>query len=199
MDRVPTEGRPVRTIALPRRFRRRIPVKFLLVLGIVMLLLPFAANGAGLLPAWANPFRDQSVDHSAAPLLLAIHDVAQFRAATGTFQVLVDLEHNTSNVPAVISGDRTTLFATGNVDALVDFSALGSDRVSVSPDRRSVTLRLPTPQLGTAVVDPAQSRVVGRQRGLVQRLGEMVGGTPTDDRELYVLAGHKAGGGGRSQ
>lgn len=159
--------------------------------GALVIVVGLAAFVAGALTGWSNPFHQQTVDRSSTPLLLQLQNVAQYRAATGTFQVLVDVEHDTADVPSVISGERTTLFATGTVDATVDFSALGTDRVTTSADRRSVTIALPAPTLSPAVVDPVRSRVVGHERGLVQRIGDALGDTATDDHELYALAGKK--------
>jgi hypothetical protein len=105
--------------------------------------------------------------------------------------VLVDLEHDTPNVPAIISGERTTFFATGRVDSVVDFSGVDGHRVVASPDRLSVTISLPAPVLEPAVIDPAQSRVVGQQRGIVERVTGVFDQAPRSDQELYVLAGHK--------
>jgi hypothetical protein len=90
-----------------------------------------------------------------------------------------------------VSGERTTFFAVGRVDALVDMAGIGDDRVTTSPDRRSVTIALPAPVLAPAVVDPAQSRVVGRERGIVERLAGVVEDSPTGEQELYALAGGK--------
>jgi Protein of unknown function (DUF4230) len=156
----------------------------------VVALVPFGAQVAAV-PGWSNPFAQQTIDRSPAPLLTAMRDVAQFRAATGTFQVLVDLERDTPNVPAIISGERTTLFATGHVDSVVDFSALDGRHVVMSPDRLAVTISLPPPTLEPAVVDPAQSRVVGRERGIVERVTGVFDQAPQSDQELYVLAASK--------
>jgi hypothetical protein len=93
----------------------------------------------------------------------------------------------------VISGERTTLLATGTVDAYVDFTALGPDRVRLSDDRRSATITLPVPQLAHPTVDPAQSRVLARDRGLVQRIGDAVENTTTDDTPLYREAEQRLG------
>jgi hypothetical protein len=41
------------------------------------------------------------------------------------------------------------------------------------------------------VIDPAQSRVVGRERGLAQRIEDAVEDNPRDDSELYRLAAAK--------
>ncbi|HJT02236.1 MAG TPA: DUF4230 domain-containing protein [Pseudonocardiaceae bacterium] len=168
--------------------RRRTSRKLLAaVLGIAVLV-PVTTQLVDVFPHWANPFKQQIVDHSPAPLLLALQDLSKYHAATGTFQVVVDLERDTPHVPPLISGERTTFLGTGSVDAMVDFSNLGSDRVAVSPDRRSVTVALPTPQLAPAVLDPATSRVVGRERGLLNRIADALQDNPVDEQELYQLA-----------
>jgi hypothetical protein len=71
---------------------------------------------------------------------------------------------------------------------MVDFSNLGLDRVAVSPDRRSVTVALPAPRLAPAVLDPATSRVVGRERGLFNRIADALQDNPADEQEFYQLA-----------
>jgi hypothetical protein len=174
----------------PARPRRKVPLKLVAAAAAVGLAVPVGLGIAGSLPDWGS-FEQQTVDRSAAPLLTALRDVAQHRAAEGTFQVLVDVEQDTPYVPSFISGERTSFFAVGRVDALVDVAGLGADRVTASPDRRSVSIALPAPVLAPAVVDPAQSRVVGRDRGLVERLSGVVEDSPTGEQELYVLAGAK--------
>ena len=121
-------------------------------------------------------------------MLLAPQDLSQYHAATGAFQVVVDVQHDTPNVPSLISGERTTFLGIGSVNATVDFANVGADRVTVSPDRRSVAIALPAPQLAPAVVDPAASRVVGRERGLVNRIAAAFEDSPTSEQQLYQLA-----------
>jgi Protein of unknown function (DUF4230) len=169
---------------------RRRWMKVLVGGAAVVALIPFGAQVAAV-PGWSNPFQQQSVDRSSAPLLTAMRDVAEFRAATGTYQVLVDLEHDTPNVPAIISGERTTFFATGSVDSVVDFSALDARHVTMSPDRLTVTISLPAPVLRPAVVDPAQSRVVGQERGIFERVTGVFDQAPRSEQELWVLAARK--------
>jgi hypothetical protein len=186
-------ARVVRTVAepprRPRRGRRTLTAVAAATGAVV--LVPLAIQGAEQLPGWADPFEEQIIDRSPAALLVALRDVAEYTAARGTFQVLVDVEHDTPYMPAVISGERTTFFAVGDVDAVVDFTGLGPERVLVSPDRRSATIMLPAPELGEAVVDSQESRVVGRERGLAQRLAGVFEDNPTGEQELYLLAEEK--------
>jgi Protein of unknown function (DUF4230) len=151
----------------------------------------------GLLPSIPNPFAEKTVDRSQPALLRSIQDLREFRAATGNFQVIVDLERDTP-LPAEILGERTLFVAAGTVDAVVDFSALGRQNVVVSDDRRSATITLPAPTLSRPRLDLARSRVYDRDRGLLNRIGDVFsdGG---DQQELYVAAEAKllaAAGGG---
>ena len=151
----------------------------------------------GLLPSIPNPFAEKTVDRSQPALLRSIKDLREFRAASGNFQVIVDIERDTP-LPAEILGERTLFVAAGSVDAVVDFSALGRQNVAVSDDRRSATITLPAPTLSRPRLDLSRSRVYDRDRGLLNRIGDVFsdGG---DQQELYVAAEAKllaAAGGG---
>ena len=185
-----TQQQPAQIPSFRGTRRRRRTAAVAAVAGLA-LLVPVGFGVSDAVDRWTAPPAEQTIDRSPAPLLLAMRDIAQYHAATGTFQVLVDVEHDTPYLPSAISGERTTFFATGNVDAQVDFATLGPDAVSVSPDRRSATITLPAPTLAPAVVDPAQSRVVGRERGLAQRIGDAIEDNPTDDSDMYKLAAAK--------
>lgn len=179
-DRIDPSERPPR--------RSRTPRKLVAAIFGIAILVPATTQLVDVLPHWGNPFKQQIVDRSPAPLLLALQDLSQYHAATGTFQVLVDVEHDTAHIPALISGERTTFLGIGSVDAVVDFTNVGPDHVTVSPDRRAVSLALPAPRLAAAVVDPAASRVVGRERGLLNRIAAVFQDNPTSEQEVYQLA-----------
>jgi phosphate transport system ATP-binding protein len=68
---------------------------------------------------------------------------------------------------------------------------VGPDRVTISSDGTSVTITLPPPRLSPATVDPAASRIVGRDRGIVERLADVLEDNPTNDDQLYQLATQK--------
>nr|WP_246324672.1 DUF4230 domain-containing protein [Petropleomorpha daqingensis] len=147
-----------------------------------------AGLGFYALNSVSNPLEEKVIDRSTTPLLLALDDLHEYHAATGTFQVVVDQERDTPWVPAAISGERTQLLATGTVDAYVDFGSLDTDGVQLSADGKTATITLPAPELGDASVDPAQSRVLDRDRGIVQRIGDAVENDTTDDTALYRSA-----------
>jgi hypothetical protein len=183
LEQKPTLQEP---IPPPRRSR---PLRAVLAtIAGIALLVPLAPRAADLLPSWGNPFAPKVVDRSPAPLVLALRDLAEYHAASGTFQALVDVERDTPHVPSLISGERVTFLAVGTVDAVVDFSGLGAERVAVSADRRAVTITLPAPQLAKATIDHDASRVLDRDRGLLERLGGVFEESPTSEQELYRLA-----------
>ncbi|PZS20739.1 MAG: DUF4230 domain-containing protein [Pseudonocardiales bacterium] len=172
--------------------RRRTRRRLLAAVATIAILVPIGTQLGSFFPHWSNPFASQVVDHSPAPLMLALQNLSQYHAATGTFEVVVDVEHDTAHVSPLISGERTTFLGRGSVDAMVDFAGVGTNRVTVSPDRRSVTFALPAPRLAPAVIDPAASRVIGRERGIFNRVAAVFENNPTsDDQELYQLASAK--------
>ena len=173
-------------VSRPRR--RRLPLR-LAAAGIgIAVLVPLADRAFDFLPSWDNPFQQEVVDRSTPPLMLALADLHEYHAATGTFQVVIDQERDTPYLPSAISGERTSFLATGSVDAYVDFSDVGAQAVQVSPDRRSVTIALPAPRLGEASVDPDNSRVLDRDRGVLNRIGGVFEEDPSSEGEFYVLA-----------
>ena len=75
-----------------------------------------------------NPFATRQVDRSQPVLLKAIEDLEVFKAASGNFQVVVDLEEGSRGIPLILKGQRTLFLAGGSVDAEVDFSSLEQGR-----------------------------------------------------------------------
>ena len=185
----PGPGRPPGWPPPGRRSRVR------LVAGILLALVLFVAvsglSGLRLWPSFPNPFATRQVDRSQPVLLKAIEDLAVYKAASGHFQVVVDLEESSRGIPLLVKGQRTLFVAGGSVDAEVDFSGLKEGAIKVSPDGKRVDITLPRARLTPATVDPEQSRVFSRERGLLDRLGSVLSDNPTSERELYRLAGAK--------
>jgi hypothetical protein len=78
--------------------------------------------------------------------------------------------------------------ASGRVEAYVDFSKIGDGAIKESADGKSVEIRLPAPQLGETHLDLESSYVFAEQRGILNRLGDLAGGDPNRQREVYQLA-----------
>lgn len=146
-----------------------------------------AATLIGLPSFLSNPFRDETVVRDHAAVLQSLEDLSEYHAATGSFQVLVDIEHRTRFVPSFFKGERTTFLAEGSVDAVVDLDELGPDSVVLAEDG-SVTLILPAARLDEPVIDHEASGVLDRDRGLLDRVGGVFSDNPTSERELYLEA-----------
>jgi hypothetical protein len=157
---------------------------------VIALWLAFGGLG-GCLPSFDNPFRTETVDRSSPVVLKSIQNLRRFEAASGHFEVIVDLEKDTRFVPSPIRGERVLFVAVGDVEAGVDFSGVKGDAVRVSNNRRSVDLELPHAEFFGARVDPGRSYVYDRDRGLVDRVASIFQDNPTSEQELYVLAEEK--------
>jgi hypothetical protein len=185
------QDRPASTLLVQPAPRRRSST--VVRLGGVALVAALAIAGAGkaadLLPSWGDLPQEVVVDRQRPALVLALADLAEYHAAQGTFQVVVDLERDTPYVPAVVKGERTTYLAVGAVDGLVDLRALGEG--AVRTEGQTAVITLPRPRLGEAVVDLEQSRVVARDRGVLDRVSGAFGDSPTSERDVALLAQDK--------
>ncbi|HET7489408.1 MAG TPA: DUF4230 domain-containing protein [Acidimicrobiales bacterium] len=173
--------------------RRAGPLRTLVVGALVVAGALSIGSSLHLLPSLHNPFGTHSVDRSQPALLKAVQDLSDYHAASGNFQVVVDVEKDAKFMPSFVRGERTLFVASGTVDAFVDFAGLGSGAVTVSPDGHGVTVALPHARLADPRIDPEASRVVTRQRGVLDRLGGVFTDTPTGERQLYLLAEKKVG------
>jgi Protein of unknown function (DUF4230) len=183
---VPLDPRgPVRRPSGPRRPLWTLAVLVALVVAAVAL---GRLTDLRLWPSLPNPFASRSVDRSQPVLLRSIQDLSVHKAATGNFEVLVDIEKDSPLVPSFLKGERTLFVAAGTVDAEVDFSRLDPSAVKVSEDRRSASITLPHARLAKPHIDPGRSYVANRERGALDRLGSVFSDNPTSERELYLLA-----------
>ncbi|MEJ3749904.1 DUF4230 domain-containing protein [Actinomycetes bacterium KLBMP 9797] len=180
-DDEPPEPAP----APPRRGRGL----FWLALAIgVAVALVVGVQAVGIWPSWRNPFAQEETDRSQPPLLLSIKDLSRYVAAEGNFQVVVDLERNRKYVPEFLLNQRTLFVGAGRVEAYVDFGKIGDGAIEVSDDAKSVTVKLPAPQLSEASLDLEKSYVFAEQRGPLNRLADVFRSDPNRQQEVYVLA-----------
>ena len=136
-------------------------------------------------------FGSTEIDRSQPPLLVQLSDLAEYRAASSSFELVVDLENDVKFLPDFVAGDRSVMIAAGTVDAKVDFSNLTEQNVVVSEDRKSAVIHLPSPEIADPRVDNERTEVVARQRGLLTRIGGVFSDQPINDQKLYVLAEQK--------
>ncbi|WP_406723786.1 DUF4230 domain-containing protein [Streptomyces sp. GD-15H] len=172
-----------------RRLPGRIPgwAKALTAVVVVLAVL-FAGIRLSVLPGLKDLFGTETQDRSGPALLESIQDISRYDAATGNFQVVVDLEKDAKFLPDAVRGSRTLYVGAGTVDAYVDLGKLGKDDVQVDEDRTSATLRLPHARLGTPALDPERSYAVSKQRGLLDRLGDLFSDNPNSEQAVQKLA-----------
>ena len=149
------------------------------------------ASAVHLLPQLRNPFAETTTDRSQPVLLKSITSLSRYEAASGSFQVVVNLSQHTAFLPGFLEGSQTLFLGQGTDIAFVDFSHLKGKNVQVSPDRTAVTVKLPTPQLEPAVLDVKQSYVFAQQQGLLNRIGNFFSGNPNSQQAVYELAQQK--------
>ncbi|MFI6491590.1 DUF4230 domain-containing protein [Streptomyces sp. NPDC050564] len=160
---------------------------------VLVLVVLFAGLRLALLPGLRDVFGTETHDRSGPALLKSIRDISRYDAASGNFQVVVDLEKDAKYLPDAIRGTRTLYVGAGTVDAYVDLGTLGEKDVTVNADRTSATLRLPHAALGKPALDPDHSYAVSKQRGLLDRIGDIFSDNPNDERAVQKLAAKHIG------
>ncbi|MFM7063465.1 MAG: DUF4230 domain-containing protein [Actinomycetes bacterium] len=162
---------------------------------VVVPLVVIAATLVGLLVVGVlstfDPLASNQVDRSGPAVLEKIRELEQFTAAEGQFVQTVDFESDAKYLPSVLKGERVVASVQGNVQATVDFGSLDQDAVSVSDDRRSISLRLPAPELQSADIEEDSTRILTRDRGIIDRAADFFSENPSDDTPLYRAAERK--------
>ncbi|MBW5249985.1 DUF4230 domain-containing protein [Streptomyces poriferorum] len=172
-----------------RRLPGRMPAwaKVMTAFVLVMAVL-FAGIRLAVLPGIKDLFGTETTDRSGPAVLKSIKDMSRFDAASGNFQVVVDLEKDAKYLPDAVRGSRTLYVGAGTVEAYVDLGSVGGNGVTVNDDRTSATLRLPHAQLGKPALDADHSYAVSKQRGLLDRLGDVFSDNPNSEHAVQKIA-----------
>jgi Protein of unknown function (DUF4230) len=175
---------------IPRTGRQlgRIAAVVAAIAAVIVLLL--ALSAVRLLPQLRNPFHTTTTVRTQPPLLKSITSLSRYEAASGAFQVVVDLSRHTWFLPSFIAGSQTLFVGEGSVIAYVDFGALKGSAIKVAPGN-AVTIILPKARLEPAVLNVSQSYVFAEQQGLVNKVADFFSGNPNSQQEVYVLAQQK--------
>jgi hypothetical protein len=156
------------------------PVAFTAIAVAVLLAALLVASVLGFGPISNKSERDQTV------LLKSVKNVSQYHAAVGNFEILLDEKEDTGGLPDFIAGRRTLFVAAGTVNAYVDLAGLAEEDLILSANGKSVTLRLPEPQLDKPNIDHDRSYVYSQDRGIADRVVDAF--TAPQQAELYLLA-----------
>jgi len=155
------------------------------VLAVAVLVI--ALSAVHLLPQLRNPFAERTTITSQPVLLKSITALSRYEAASGSFQVVVELSQH-SLLPSFLQGTDTLFIGQGNDIAFVDFGQLKGRAIQVSANRAAVTVTLPHAQLEPAVLNVRQSYVYAQQQGLLNRIGNFFGGNPNSQQQVYIAA-----------
>ncbi|MFE4455335.1 DUF4230 domain-containing protein [Streptomyces sp. NPDC056796] len=190
--RTDSTGDPGRGTTSRRRARMRgcLPFAGVCAAGLVLLLL---GSRLSLLPGLGGLFADETTDRSGPAVLKSIQDMSAYEAASGNFQVVVDLEKDAKFLPDAIRGTRTLYVGAGTVGASVDLGKVASDGVTVNEDRTTAELVLPHAVLGKPALDPDRSYAVSKQRGLLDRIGDFFSDNPGSEQAVNKLAAKHIG------
>ena len=159
-----------------------------IVAAIVLIVVLSAVH---LLPQLRNPFAETTTVRSQPVILKSITNLSRYEAASGSFQVVVDLTKRSSLIPSFLEGSETLFIGQGTDIAFVDFATLKSGAITVNSNRTSVTVTLPKPQLEPAVLNVSQSYVYAQQQGLFNRIGNFFSGNPNSQQQVYQIAQQK--------
>ena len=196
--RTDRHARTSQTIPLPARLgliRRILRVRRLValvtVLAAVVIAIVLALSAVHLLPQFRNPFAETTIDRSSPAVLKSISALSRFEAASGSFQVVVDLDTRTSWLPMFLEGTQTLFVGQGTDIAFVDFSKLKGSAIKVSHNRTRVAITVPRARLEPAVLNVQRSYVFAQQQGLLNRIGNFFSGNPDSQHQVYALAQKK--------
>jgi hypothetical protein len=155
---------------------------------VVAIVVALVGSAIHLFPQLRNPFSETTTVRSQPVLLTSIVELSRYEAASGSFQVVVDLSTSGSILPSFLEGSDTMFIGVGTDNAYVDFSDLKPNAVKVSADRLTVSLALPPAQLEAATLDVKQSYVFAQQQGLFTKVNSFLDGNPNSQQAVYELA-----------
>ncbi|MFD3517021.1 DUF4230 domain-containing protein [Streptomyces sp. NPDC058657] len=192
LDAPRTAGARPAPVAGPPRRRVSLWIK---IPGVLLALVAVLLIGTRLvlIPGLGDLFGSETKDRSGPAVLKSLQDMSRYEAASGNFQVVVDLEKDAKFLPDALRGTRTLYVGAGTVGASVALGGLGKGDVTVNEDRTAATLRLPRATLGKPALDPERSYAVSKQRGLLDRLGDFFSDNPNDERAVQQLAARHIG------
>lgn len=160
-----------------------------IVAGIIaVIVLVLVSSAVHLLPQLRNPFSETTTTTSGPVLLQSITQLSRYEAASGTFQVVVDISSGGSFLPSFLEGSDTLFIGVGTDNSYVDFSTLKGNAITVSPDRLTVSIKLPHAQLEQANLNVQDSYVFASQQGLFTQVNSFLNGNPNSQQAVYEQA-----------
>jgi hypothetical protein len=117
---------------------RRTPLLVLLVVLVLLVGVGLVRGWPSWMPGWlpsvGNPFQEQTIDRSGPAVLQSVQDLSRYTAASGNFEVVIDVETGRRFIPDIISGERVLFIAAGSVEAYVEFGGLTEGAIVVDEE-----------------------------------------------------------------
>lgn len=153
------------------RFRIAVGVAAVLLIALVVRSLdPFG---------WFAPVPEEAPAVAGEPTLIALKETAELKAATGTYAVPVEIDVEKTGLrqvlPDFVDQEKIVAIYQADVDATIDVRGLTADSIDADPQTRTITVRVPQPQLSRPTIDPENSRIVSHDRGALQRIEDAFG------------------------
>jgi Protein of unknown function (DUF4230) len=195
MEKFPETAREAQDKGRPREVRITMPrvpgtgrLGGIVAAIIAVIVLVVVLSAVHLLPQLRNPFAQTTTVRSQPVILKSITELSRYEAASGSFEVVIDLTKRTSLLPSFLAGSETLFIGQGTDIAYIDFSQLKSQAITMSANRTAVTVALPKAQLEPAVLNVSQSYVYAEQQGLFNRIGNFFSGNPNSQQQVYEAA-----------
>ena len=161
-------------------------------IGAVLIgLLTFGGPMIGNFFHHVGPFSERTVDRTRPAILQALTDLHDYRAASATFDIVVDVEKDAKWMPAALRGERKVLTSRGSVDAGVNLSRLDASAISIDGTTKAVRITLPHARLRRPSIDLAATQLLVHKRGLLDRIGSALGSAPTGEKTMIQMAERK--------
>ncbi len=108
------------------------------------------------------------VIRSGAAVIQRIQQLSRLETASYTVEQVIDVRQGQGNpVFDFFAGDNLLLIAHGTVVAGVDLNKLDAGAVTISPDGRTITLRVPPVQIFDSHLDSSKTRVYSRDQRIL--------------------------------
>jgi hypothetical protein len=104
---------------------------------------------------------------SGAAVVRRIQQLSRLETVSYTIEQVIDVSQGQGNpVFDFLAGDNLLLIAHGTVIVGVDLSTLDISAVTISPDGKTISLRMPPAQVFSSALDSSKTRVYSRDRGV---------------------------------
>ncbi|MEM9863913.1 MAG: DUF4230 domain-containing protein [Myxococcota bacterium] len=131
---------------------------------VLTLTLVGAIAGALIYRLITPPEPQQEVVRVTPDVVGAVQDLARLETARVHIERVIDLRDRSSTLFGLVDGeDAILLVAAADVSAGIDLESIAPDAITVDPDRRTVRVELPPPELFDARLDGERTYVHTRE------------------------------------